>query len=202
MDYNLKTSYYLNIKMNRILVNICVGAVSSIAGGTIVHFKEKDNIENLKKENEELEKLFNKYNNYIVKLKMYNNYYKQKYNEELTIVNGKVIPVESSESEEEFVLKLDKEKFIYEGVQYEKIKNINNNYDIYNLYDVHVGELINDNIEWITNNFEIEHINHINYKHNLPRLVSSDSIDNLDDNLEIIDVIDRMKNDLEKMLKD
>ena len=202
MDYNLKTSYYLNIKMNRILVNICVGAVSSIAGGTIVHFKEKDNIENLKKENEELEKLFNKYNNYIVKLKMYNNYYKQKYNEELTIVNGKVIPVESSESEEEFVLKLDKEKFIYEGVQYEKIKKFDNNYDIYNLDGVHVGVLKNDNIEWITNNFEIEHINHINYKHNLPRLVSSDSIDNLDDNLEIIDVIDRMKNDLEKMLKD
>lgn len=206
MDYNLKISYYLNIKMNRILTNICVGAVSSIAGGTIVHFKEKDNIENLKKENEELEKLFNKYNNYIVKLKLYNNYYKMKYNEELTIVNGKVIQVESSESEEEFVLKLDKEKFIYEGVQYEKIKNINNNYDIYNLDGVHIGVLINDNIEWITYNFEIEHINHINHKHNLPRLISSDSIDDLDDyfddNLEIIDVINRMKNDLEKMLKD
>ena len=206
MDYNLKISYYLNIKMNRILTNICVGAVSSIAGGTIVHFKEKDNIENLKKENEELEKLFNKYNNYIVKLKLYNNYYKMKYNEELTIVNGKVIQVESSESEEEFVLKLDKEKFIYEGVQYEKIKNINNNYDIYNLDGVHIGVLINDNIEWITYNFEIEHLNHINYKHNLPRLISSDSIDDLDDyfddNLEIIDVINRMKNDLEKMLKD
>jgi hypothetical protein len=192
--------------MNRILVNICVGAVSSIAGGTIVHFKEKDNIENLKKENEELEKLFNKYNNYIVKLKLYNNYYKMKYNDELTIVNGKVIPVESSESEEEFILKQEKYKFIYEGVQYEKMKKFDNNYDVYNLDDIHIGVLINDNIEWITNNFEIEHINHINYKHNLPRLVSSDSIDNLDDNLddnlEINNVMNNIKNNLEKMLKE
>lgn len=207
MDYNLKTSYYLNIKMNRILTNICVGAVSSIAGGTVVHFKEKDNIENLKKENEELEKLFNKYNNYIVKLKLYNNYYKMKYNDELTIVNGKVISVESSESDDDiYVLKQEKVKFIYEGVQYEKIKNNNDLWDVYNLDGIHIGVLINDNIEWITNNFEIEHLNHINYKHNLPRLISSDSIDdlddNFDDNLEIIDVIDRMKNDLEKMLKD
>ena len=79
MDYNLKTSYYLNIKMNRIFTNICVGAVSSIAGGTVVHLNEKKIIENLKKENEELLKLIDKYRNYAVKLKMYNNYYKQNY---------------------------------------------------------------------------------------------------------------------------
>lgn len=203
MDYNLKTPYYLNIKMNRIFTNICVGAVSSIAGGTIVHFKEKDNIENLKKENEELLKLNDKYRNYAVKLKMYNNYYKQQYSEDLTIVNGKVIKVDSSESEDDiYILKQDRIRFIFEGVQYEKIRNSSDLWDVYNLDGIEVGVLNNCNIIWISDNFYIEHLNHINYKHNLPTIVSSDSINDLENDSEITDIMNEIKDDIEEMLED
>ena len=186
--------------MNRIFTNICVGAVSSIAGGTIVHLNEKKNIENLKKEIDELKTLIDKYRNYAVKLKMYNNYYKQKYSEDLTIVNGKVIKVDSSEYEDDTViLKQEKVKFIFEGVQYEKLKNNNGMWDVYNLDDIEVGVLDNCNIIWISDNFYIEHLNHINYKHNLPTIVSSDSINDLDNDSEITDIMDKIKDDIEEM---
>jgi hypothetical protein len=105
--------------MNKYFGNICISAVSAVAGGTIMHLTEKDIIENLKiekdilkSENDQLKIDNTKYRKYYTKSQMFLEYYKKKYNENITIVNGEVI--EENIKEKENIKKRDKVVIEYE----------------------------------------------------------------------------------------
>ena len=84
--------------MNRYLGNICISAVSAVAGGTIMHITDTEMMENLKIENNILKSkndILESDNDSLRRdssqLQMFLNYYKKKYNDKITIVNVKVI---------------------------------------------------------------------------------------------------------------
>ena len=77
--------------MNRYLGNICISAVSAVAGGTIAHLTDAQIIKNLENQNEKLEDKNIKYKLHIIKLNKIISYYETKYNEKVEItVDGKI----------------------------------------------------------------------------------------------------------------
>ena len=77
--------------MNRYLGNICISAVSAVAGGTIAHLTDAQIIKNLEDQNEKLEDKNIKYKLHIIKLNKIISYYETKYNEKVEItVDGKI----------------------------------------------------------------------------------------------------------------
>jgi len=77
--------------MNRYLGNICISAVSAVAGGTIAHLTDAQIIKNLENQNEKLEEKNIKYKLHIIKLNKIISYYETKYNEKVEItVDGKL----------------------------------------------------------------------------------------------------------------
>lgn len=77
--------------MNRYLGNICISAVSAVAGGTIAHLTDAQIIKNLENQNEKLEEKNIKYKLHIIKLNKIISYYETKYNEKVEItVDGKI----------------------------------------------------------------------------------------------------------------
>ena len=114
--------------MNKYFGNICISAVSAVAGGTIMHLTEKDIIENLKiekdilkSENDQLKIDNTKYRKYYTKSQMFLEYYKKKYNENITIVNGEVIEENIKEKENIKEEKDIKEEIIQEEIIQEVI---------------------------------------------------------------------------------
>ena len=77
--------------MNRYLGNICISAVSAVAGGTIAHLTDAQIIKNLENQNEKLEEKNIKYKLHIIKLNKIISYYETKYNEKVEItVDGQL----------------------------------------------------------------------------------------------------------------
>ena len=77
--------------MNRYLGNICISAVSAVAGGTIAHLTDAQIIKNLENQNEKLEEKNIKYKLHIIKLNKIISYYETKYNEKVEITeDGKI----------------------------------------------------------------------------------------------------------------
>ena len=109
--------------MNRYLGNICISAVSAVAGGTIAHLTDAQIIKNLEKINEQLEDKNIKYKLHIIKLNKIISYYETKYNDKVEILgdgtvkssldtikeNKEEIKLEFKEEVEEITLELKEE---------------------------------------------------------------------------------------------
>ena len=72
--------------MNRYLGNICISAVSAVAGGTIAHLTDAQIIKNLENQNEQLGDKNMKYKLHIIKLNKIISYYETKYNDKVEIL--------------------------------------------------------------------------------------------------------------------
>ena len=96
--------------MNRYLGNICISAVSAVAGGTIAHLTDAQIIKNLENQNEQLGDKNMKYKLHIIKLNKIISYYETKYNDKVEIFEDGTVKSSLDTIKEEKEVTEDKEE--------------------------------------------------------------------------------------------